>query len=78
MTRDKRGPALSLLIRKLENHFVREPSHLIDVMATAVDASGASYPSKYKGAEIAPLAGKSLVPLLKGEKFERGDPIFWG
>jgi arylsulfatase A-like enzyme len=40
------------------------PGHLIDIMATAVDVSGASYPSEYKGHRILPMQGTSLLPLL--------------
>ena len=53
------------------------PSHLIDLMATAVDVSGAEYPATYHGGEsIKPMEGVSLVPLLKGQKIER-DGIYW-
>ena len=41
----------------------RSPGHLIDIMATCIDASGASYPEK-EGIE--PLQGKSLLPLIEG------------
>ncbi len=62
---------------KLDNSLVREPGHLIDVMATVVDAAGTSYPQTYNGNRIAPLAGVSLLPLLQADKFDRGAPIFW-
>ncbi len=47
-------------IGKLE----KTPAHLIDIMATAVDVSGASYPSGFKGHRILPMEGRSLRPLL--------------
>lgn len=59
------------------NKLVREPSHFIDIMATVVDAGKAKYPTEYKGAEIHPMAGKSLLPLVQGKDFDRGKPIFW-
>ena len=40
------------------------PGHLIDIMATAVDVSGAAYPSEFKGRRILPMQGVSLLPLL--------------
>jgi arylsulfatase A-like enzyme len=52
------------------------PSHLIDIMATCVDVSGAKYPKSYKGKDIKPLEGISMVPIFAGESVERG-PIFW-
>lgn len=59
------------------NKIVREPSHLIDVMATALDVSQTSYPSTYKGHEVVPPSGKSLVPLVQDKAFDRGEPIFF-
>jgi len=62
---------------KVKSQFVREPSHLIDIMATAIDAADTSYPAQFHGNSIAPLAGKSLLPLLQDGQFDRGEPIFW-
>ncbi|MCX6855133.1 MAG: sulfatase-like hydrolase/transferase, partial [Verrucomicrobia bacterium] len=47
------------------------PSHLIDLMATAVDLSKATYPANVK-----PMEGRSLAPLFTGGKIER-EAIFW-
>ena len=58
------------------------PGHLVDLMATAVDVSGATYPSTYHdGNAIKPMEGKSLVPLFASEastreEFER-EAIYW-
>jgi len=43
---------------------VHVPTHLIDIMATACDVSGAAYPSEFKGHRIIPMQGLSLLPLL--------------
>jgi arylsulfatase A-like enzyme len=43
---------------------VHVPTHLIDIMATACDVSGAAYPSEFKGHRIIPMQGLSLRPLL--------------
>jgi arylsulfatase len=56
---------------------VREPSHLIDVMATAVDVSGACYPDRYDGHDIRPMEGRSLRPVFRGDSISRTTPIFW-
>lgn len=32
-----------------------EPGHLIDIMATAADLAGATYPATYKGNDILPM-----------------------
>jgi arylsulfatase len=54
-----------------------QPGHLVDVMATAVAASGASYPSEFNGHDIQPMEGVSLLPAFAGEPLERKRPIFW-
>lgn len=61
----------------LKNKFVWEPSHLIDIMATVIDAGETTYPSTFNGNKIAPLAGVSLLPLVQEKPFKRGEPIFW-
>ncbi|MEX1027014.1 MAG: arylsulfatase [Candidatus Paceibacterota bacterium] len=42
------------------------PAHLIDLMPTLVDVSGATYPDRFDGQTIAAMAGTSLLPLLQG------------
>ncbi|MBW3541831.1 MAG: arylsulfatase [Planctomycetes bacterium] len=54
--------------------FVRDPGHLIDIMATCVDVSGAAYPQER---EIVPLEGISLRPAIEGKALAREQPLFW-
>ena len=56
---------------------VRQPSHLIDIMATLADIGGANYPVTWQGKPITPLQGVSLRPLLEGQPFTRSEPIYW-
>lgn len=56
---------------------VREPVHLIDIMATAVDVTGAGYPTARNGQQVQPREGVSLVPAFRGEPLDRRAPIFW-
>ena len=51
--------------------------HVIDIMATCVDAAGTAYPPKYSGAETHPLEGKSLLPVFYGKSIPDRGPIFW-
>ncbi len=44
-----------------------QPGHLIDVMATCLDAAGVEYPDKVDGRPIEPLMGQSLLPIVRGE-----------
>lgn len=46
---------------KAKNELRDQAGHLIDIMATCVDLSGASYPQKYKGNEIQAMEGQSLA-----------------
>ncbi len=59
------------------NRLVDDPGHLIDLMATCVDLSGAKYPAERGGRKITPLEGVSLRPVLTGKPLKRPQPIFW-
>ncbi len=54
-----------------------QAGHLIDIMATCVDISGASYPTEVAGQTIKPRQGVSLRPAFNGEDMHRGRPLFW-
>ncbi len=49
---------------KQTGKLIHTPGHLIDIMATCVDVSGAAYPKEFKGQPIQPMEGTSLKPLL--------------
>jgi arylsulfatase len=53
-----------------------QPGHLIDIMATCIDVAGTDYPSEYKGHQITPLEGKSLVPAFYNRSIER-EALYW-
>ena len=53
------------------------PGHFIDIMATLVELTGASYPEQFKGEPVTPMAGESFLPVLLGEEMERSRPLFW-
>jgi len=53
-----------------------QPGHLIDLMTTCVDVSGARYPARHNRRRIIPMEGRSLVPAFDNEPIER-DAIFW-
>jgi arylsulfatase len=55
----------------------RQPAHLIDIMATAVDLSGAKYPTEFNGEKILPMEGVSLRPGFAGQPLNRPQPLFW-
>lgn len=55
----------------------RQPGHLIDLMATCVDLSGADYPENHASRKVLPMEGVSLAPAFKGKPLERKQPIFF-
>ena len=59
-----------------KNKLRREPSHLVDLMATCVDVPGAKYPKKSGGQTIKPMEGRSLVPVFEGKSLNR-EAIYW-
>ncbi len=62
---------------KQRGKLAQQPGHLIDLMATCVDVSGASYPKEVRGENIKPMEGMTLQPVFKGEAAPRKEPIFW-
>ena len=54
-----------------------ETGHVMDVMATALDVAGVSYPDRYDGRTLTPMEGKSLRPVLESGSREGHDRIFW-
>jgi arylsulfatase A-like enzyme len=60
-----------------KNRWEKAPAHLIDLMPTLVELSGATYPTTVKGSSILPMEGVSLVPTLSGNPLIRPKPIYW-
>jgi arylsulfatase len=54
-----------------------QPGHVIDIMATCVDLSGANYPKEINGNKIKPMEGVSLLPSFAGKDLHRTLPLFW-
>lgn len=55
----------------------RTPLHVVDIMATTLDITGAKYPKRYNDTAILPYDGVSFAPTFKGRKVKRGRPIYW-
>ena len=58
-------------------HITQQVGHVIDVMPTCLEIAGGSYPQKYRGREILPVEGKSLVPIIKGKQRRGHTSLFW-
>jgi arylsulfatase len=61
----------------LNGTFVREMSHLIDVVPTLLELTGTKYPASYNGHELVPLQGRSFAPSFRSQALHRSGPLFW-
>lgn len=48
--------------------WVRHAAHVMDLMPTVLDATGADYPARHHGDIIQPMEGVSLLPAVRGER----------
>ena len=51
--------------------------HIIDIMATFTDITGAEYPALFNGRKIPPLEGKSLLPIFEGRERTGNEVLYW-
>jgi arylsulfatase A-like enzyme len=56
--------------------FRQQVGHVIDLMPTLVELSGAKYPAEFGGRSILPMEGRSLVPAFTNQPIQR-DALFW-
>jgi arylsulfatase len=56
---------------------ISEPCHVVDILPTILEATGASYQDEVGGHAIQPLQGESLLEALQGKDWSRKQPIFW-
>ena len=54
-----------------------QPGHVIDIMATVVDITGATYPSAYDGKAIVPMEGKSLLGVFTNNEAIEREAIYF-
>ena len=75
------GISTPFIIRYPGKHWGRsitqEVGHIIDLMPTLVEISGASYPAMHNGHPIVPMEGISLLPALRSGPLTRTTPLFW-
>jgi arylsulfatase A-like enzyme len=62
---------------KKGNGLTRQPGHVIDVMATCLDLADLKYPTEFRKRRPLPMEGKSLVPILRGEKRSGHEALAW-
>ncbi|MCG8580066.1 MAG: arylsulfatase [Bacteroidales bacterium] len=61
---------------KAKGELINQVGHVIDIMPTFLEIANIDYPAHYKGHDLKPLAGNSLLRNFSGETFER-DAIFF-
>jgi len=76
------GISTPLIVRwprmiKNNGRITSQTGHIIDLMATCLDAAGAEYPLEYHGRSITPLQGKSLLPVFRGKVRNEHEYLFW-
>ncbi|RLG28007.1 arylsulfatase, partial [Methanosarcinales archaeon] len=59
------------------NTMTDQVGHIIDVVPTFLELAGASYPEKFEGRKLKPLAGKSLLPVFQGKRRKGHDVLYW-
>ncbi len=64
-------------LKKQANTINRSVAHVIDIMPTFLELSGADYPDRINGEKTGFIDGKSLLPLLYGEKISIHDTLYW-
>lgn len=55
----------------------RHPAHVMDIMATCLEVSGASYPETFDGRTITPTTGRSFLAAILHETAQPHEVIFW-
>ncbi len=56
---------------------IHQARHVVDILPTLIEVTGASYPNDFDGHGIQKLDGESLAPIFKGTDVTREAPIFW-
>jgi arylsulfatase A-like enzyme len=58
-------------------HITHAATHVVDVLPTILEVTGARYPSELGGHAIQPMDGVSFRAALNGKDWQREQPIYW-
>lgn len=64
-------------LRAKPGSITQQPGHLIDLLPTCLDVAGAEMPDEFNGETFEPVSGKSLLPILKGQKRQPHDWLYF-
>jgi arylsulfatase A-like enzyme len=75
------GIATPLIVRwpgvVKSNTLTHQVGHIMDLLPTFREVADATYPREFKGNQIPPMEGRSLVPILQGKALAPPDLLFW-
>ncbi len=57
--------------------FVREPTHVMDILPSCLEIAGVAYPESYEDRELDPVDGVSFVPLMNGGEGDADRALFF-
>jgi len=61
----------------LPGTITHQAGHVIDLMPTCLELAGGRYPETFRGKNIIPCEGKSLVPIFKGQQRQPHESLYW-
>ena len=64
-------------IRSQRDQWIRTPSYLLDIAPTFYEIAEAEYPEEFKGYDIHPLEGQSLVTAMKTGQLVQHSWMYW-
>ena len=59
------------------NSLTHQVGHIIDLLPTCRELTGAKYPREFRGNPIVPVEGRSLVSAFRGKELAPPDLLFW-
>ena len=62
---------------KNQGRITRATHHIVDIMPTLVELSGATYPLQADGTAVLPMEGVSMMNTFQGTASSNRPPIFW-
>ncbi len=60
-----------------QGKFFHQPAHLVDILPTVLQVTGATYPVTRGNARILPVDGVSFASAFRGKGFTRREPIYY-
>ena len=63
--------------KERDGQIIKQVAHIIDVMPTFCELTGARYPKKFNGKNILPFEGQSLVPEIENGQVQSHKPLYW-